>query len=116
MQDDIELEPRFDLGSESLSAGVTWKVGWCGGGLRGAMGPLFGGHGGTAQAGRRRTRTNQPTQQQQPAQPRTLNSCHAPLTPFSSLPPPPPRQVDDENKLRAIFDMGTNEVRGEHVI
>ncbi|PRW56481.1 outer envelope pore chloroplastic-like [Chlorella sorokiniana] len=43
-KDDIELEPRFNLGTESLSAGVTWKV-------------------------------------------------------------------DDENKLRAIFDMGTNEGR-----
>lgn len=41
-KDDIELEPRFNLGTESLSAGVTWKV-------------------------------------------------------------------DDENKLRAIFDMGSNE-------
>ena len=27
LQDDIELEPRFNLGTESLSAGVTWKVG-----------------------------------------------------------------------------------------
>lgn len=27
VQDDIELEPRFNLGTESLSAGVTWKVG-----------------------------------------------------------------------------------------
>lgn len=43
-QDDITLEPRFNLGTESLSAGVTYKV-------------------------------------------------------------------DDENKLRAIFDMGSNEVR-----
>jgi len=25
-KDDIELEPRFNLGTESLSAGVTWKV------------------------------------------------------------------------------------------
>ncbi|KAL4443479.1 hypothetical protein ABPG75_011216 [Micractinium tetrahymenae] len=41
-KDDIELEPRFNLGTESLSAGVTWKV-------------------------------------------------------------------DDENKLRAVFDMSTNE-------
>lgn len=41
-KDDIELEPRFNLGTESLSAGVTWKV-------------------------------------------------------------------DDDNKLRAIFDMGSNE-------
>jgi hypothetical protein len=41
-KDDVELEPRFNLGTESLSAGVTWKV-------------------------------------------------------------------DDENKLRAIFDMGSNE-------
>lgn len=41
-KDDIELEPRFNLGTESLAAGVTWKV-------------------------------------------------------------------DDENKLRAVFDMGSNE-------
>jgi len=41
-KDDVELEPRFNLGTESLSAGVTWKV-------------------------------------------------------------------DDDNKLRAIFDMGSNE-------
>ena len=25
-KDDIELEPRFNLGTESLSAGVTWRV------------------------------------------------------------------------------------------
>ena len=31
-QDDIELEPRFNLGTESLSAGVTWKVGLSKGG------------------------------------------------------------------------------------
>lgn len=41
----LQLEPRFNLGTESLSAGVTWKV-------------------------------------------------------------------DDDNKLRAIFDMGSNEVGG----
>lgn len=27
-KDDIELEPRFNLGTESLSAGVTYRVGW----------------------------------------------------------------------------------------
>ncbi len=38
-KDDIELEPRFNLGTESLSAGVTYRVGRAGGGILAPPGP-----------------------------------------------------------------------------
>lgn len=105
-KDDIELEPRFNLGTESLSAGITYRVrggrlcarSTAGGLLRAVSSLWFP----ELEVCRRPHLAVTPSQ-----------GPHGPVpkadAPFAAL-----LQVDDENKLRAIFDMGSNEVRCQH--